>query len=413
MVPVVAAAGVAMALAPASGAVTFEVLGQTGGALGFTPRGGVVMDAAGNLWGTSANGGAGNAGVIWRLNAGGGLEAVHSFSGADGRTPLGQLSFDKSGRLFGVTAVGGAFNTGTIWSIDTASGAFTSHASFSAGVTGFSPQSGMIHDGAGTFYGVTFGGVGATQPRGGVYRFSVDGGLQQIAAFTTAGAGPRNPIGTLALVDGRLVGTSSAGGPGEAGTVFALNSDGSGLAILSSLPSSVTGRNQGVTQGPDGALYGLLEGQLYRVDPTGPTVLATFEGATSTASEMIVDAAGNLFGTIRTGGAFGQGYVFRFSPGDTALTVLHSFQGFSNQGPEGRLFADASGNLYGASSGAVGVHPGVIWRLSGTGFVPFGGGQGAGAVPEPGSWALMIGGFGLVGAAARRRRQGQPRLSAA
>ena len=111
---------------------------------------------------------------------------------------------------------------------------------------------------------------------------------------------------------------------------------------------------------------------------------------------LIIDAAGNLFGTTTSGGDNAVGTVFRLDSGGI-LTTLASFDGVNGRNPYAGLVADAAGNLFGTTASGGTNNRGTIFRISDTGFV-------AATVPEPSTWAMMIGGFGLVGASARRRR---------
>ena len=91
--------------------------------------------------------------------------------------------------------------------------------------------------------------------------------------------------------------------------------------------------------------------------------------------------------------------MFKLSTSGT-LTTLASFNGANGAYSYAGLIADAAGNLYGTTSEGGNSGYGTVFKLSDTGFV-----VSVGGVPEPASWAMMIAGFGLVGAAARRRRQ--------
>src|SRR5208337_1666736 len=95
----------------------------TGGSDGCSPMAGLVRDSAGNLYGTTAGGGAGTCasgyGVVFELSATGTETVLYTFTGgADGGTPEGTLFRDRSGNLYGTTWQGGTANAGTVFDID-------------------------------------------------------------------------------------------------------------------------------------------------------------------------------------------------------------------------------------------------------------------------------------------------------
>lgn len=92
------------------------------GSAGFSPYAGVVIDNAGNLYGTTDSGGSGcGCGVIYRLapsaNNKWRYTVLHSFAGADGAIPAGNLVLDKKGNLYGGTVLGGIYGGGVIFEL--------------------------------------------------------------------------------------------------------------------------------------------------------------------------------------------------------------------------------------------------------------------------------------------------------
>lgn len=125
---------------------------------GNAPTGGLIRDAAGNLYGTTSFGGVGNIGVVFRVSALGKETVLHSFAGnPDGALPNGNLIRDAQGNLYGTSNAGGAYNSGTIFKID-ASGNETVLYNFTGGTDGGWPIAGLLSDGQGSLYGTTFGG---------------------------------------------------------------------------------------------------------------------------------------------------------------------------------------------------------------------------------------------------------------
>lgn len=84
---------------------------------------------------------------------------------------------------------------------------------------------------------------------------------------------------------------------------------------------------------------------------------------------MLIDAAGNLYGTTAAGGSGGAGTVFRLSADHRTMTILHSFSGSDGSTPVGGLVADLAGNLYGTTSTGGSGGDGTVFELSGTDFV--------------------------------------------
>jgi uncharacterized repeat protein (TIGR03803 family) len=134
----------------------------TGGADGGTPYGGVIRDAAGNLYGTASAGGSNNAGVVYKVNPAGVETVLYSFrGGADGANPQSVLTADGQGNLYGTTVQGGTTSSGTgagvVFKIDSSAHETVLY-SFTGGSDGGSPYAGVIRDAAGNLYGTTSAG---------------------------------------------------------------------------------------------------------------------------------------------------------------------------------------------------------------------------------------------------------------
>lgn len=123
---------------------------------GANPIGGLVQAADGDFYGTTAFGGAGGYGTVFRMTPLGSLTTVHSFDGGDGANPSAELMQATDGNLYGTTAVGGAYNEGTIFAI-TPQGSLTTLHSFD-GIGGASPYGGLVQDTDGSLYGTTYSG---------------------------------------------------------------------------------------------------------------------------------------------------------------------------------------------------------------------------------------------------------------
>ena len=149
----------------------------TGGADGGNPDGGVIMDSAGNLYGTTAAGGAHNFGVVFKLAPDGTETVLHSFAGgSDGYYSTAGLIMDAAGNLYGNTQVGGTYNAGVVFKV-TPAGKETVLYTFTGGSDGDAPYNApLIMDAAGNLYGTTLtGGLSGCvfdQGCGGVFKIT-------------------------------------------------------------------------------------------------------------------------------------------------------------------------------------------------------------------------------------------------
>jgi len=135
---------------------------NTNGKDGYYPYAGLILDAAGNLYGTTYAGGADDYGTVFELTAGGWAEKLlHSFSdqGTDGYNPYAGLVLDAGGNLYGTTLNGGAHNSGTVFELTPIAGEHWTekvlHHFAHDGRDGVNPYAGLIFDGAGNLYGTT------------------------------------------------------------------------------------------------------------------------------------------------------------------------------------------------------------------------------------------------------------------
>ena len=316
---------------------------------GSLPYSGLIEDAAGNFYGTTADGGAHNFGTVYRLSpngSGGFTEAIlYSFKGGstDGAAPHASLFRDSAGNLYGTTVAGGivasacsqGFSSfvgcGIVFKLSpttTAQWTETVLHRFS-GTDGGNSFTGLIRDAAGNFYGATLDG--GSKGLGVVFKLSLTStGWKEAVLhnFTggTDGAVPFIQCATLAMdTFGNLYGSTYKGGAANAGTVFKL-----------SPPTTTTGT--------------WTEKLLY-----------TFQGG-SDGSEpftgVILDKGGNVYGTTSFGGTGGNngGIVFELTAANGyAKSVLHNFNRFSDPAedfPNGLTF-DASGNLWGMTEYAL------------------------------------------------------------
>jgi hypothetical protein len=348
---------------------------QGGTTDGSSPAGGVVFDAAGNLYGATDQGGGecppAQCGIVFQLsppakNGDPWTETVlHVFKGnasGDGNTPVGSVIIDSSGNLFGTTGYGGTGNCvllgekvgcGTVYELSPPAqkgGAWTETIlySFPTAKQGYLPNGNLVFDKAGNLYGATMfgGGYGTTcnafyQYCGAVFELSPPrkkGGkwTERVLHGFNAGTDGANPNGGLVFDSkGVIYGTTYTGGYKDLGTAFSL------------IPPARKG----------GKWTEAVLHRFYREtgDGAGPTAGLTF------------DAQGCLYGTTKFGGGGNDadGTVFRLSPGsDGSWTerVLHTF-GTDGYQPQSGLLIDAKGNIYGTASGGGTSRGGTFFRL--------------------------------------------------
>jgi uncharacterized repeat protein (TIGR03803 family) len=330
---------------------------------GASPSGGLISDAEGNLYGTTAFGGANGYGSVFELSPGTGgkwkEKLLWSFNnnGTDGFEPVAGLVFDTNGNLYGTTETGGNGEYtagGTVFELSPGAGGVWKEKilyNFGSNSTdGFSPEAALIIDDKGNLYGTTSeGGAGTGVYPGTVFELSPG----------TAGKWTRK---TLWNFNG---GAKDGRGP-QGSLIFDAKGNLYGTAAYGMVSASTT-----TDTGP---------GMVFELSPGTGTlwtekILRTF-GQTLTdsanpASNLIFDSNGNLYGTTLLGGGIDQsGSVFELSPGtggEWTEKLLYGFSGEPSDGasPGGGLIFDNQGNLYGTTSaGGVNSNNGTVFELS-------------------------------------------------
>lgn len=200
----------------------------------------VIRDAAGNLYGTTSAGGANTWGTVFKLNTSGKETILYNFTPRDGgAVPLSGLIMDSAGNLYGTTLNGGtgpcssfAPGCGTVFKCDT-SGKETVLYSFQGVPDAEFPYGDLIQDAEGNFYGTT--GYGGTSNQGTVFKLDVTGKETVLYSFTSVPDGANPHAGLIHDQAGNLYGTTLTGGTGQCdseplgtgcGTVFKLDTTG-------------------------------------------------------------------------------------------------------------------------------------------------------------------------------------------
>jgi uncharacterized repeat protein (TIGR03803 family) len=382
-------------LAPAGSAQTYQILFNfSGGMVGATP-GGLTIDAAGRLYGTTFGGGGGG-GTAFRLSRNGSgwvLTTLYSFNGTSHGSAPGILVFGPDGNLYGATSEGGgACNCGLVFRLRPPPHVCnrtlcpweeTVLYEFQGGSDGANPSgSPLVFDRAGNLYGTTV--YGGEADSGTVYELSPSAGewTETLVHIFGDGLDGSHPASSLTLDDaGDLYGTTENGGSFGIGTVYELSPTASGWteSILSSF-QGVGIPVAGVVFDPAGNLYGgtlLSPGNAYELSPSSGgwsyTSLYQFNGGEDyggVSGNLLRDASGNLYGPVMTGGTLGQGSIFELSPGSGGWTYenLHNFgQGRDGTGPQGSLVRDVNGNMYGSAAYGGQYGYGIIFEISSSG----------------------------------------------
>jgi uncharacterized repeat protein (TIGR03803 family) len=369
---------------------------------GAGPSAGLVFDGTGNIYGTTTWGGATSGGTVFKLapnSDGSWTESVlYSFCSltncADGSNTSAGLILDASGNLYGTTYEGGSANCstgcGTIFKLaPNSDGSWTesvlySFCSLRNCADGWYPLAGLTFDTTGNLYGTTYWGGSCFNYCGVVFKLAPnsDGSwtesvLYSFCSLTNCADGQSPSAGLTFDTTGNLYGTTGNGGASDDGVVFKLapNSDGSWtesvLHSFCSLTNCADGRgpSAGLTFDTTGNLYGTTYwggacsalsigcGVVFKLKPNSDgswreSVLHFFRGhpAGEPAARVIFDAAGNLFGT--TVDFDNKGAVFKLVPksgGGWTYDVVHVFRGTPAAFPEAGLALDKAGNLYGTT----------------------------------------------------------------
>jgi len=389
--------------AQAGAAWKYTVLHTFHGRDGSTLTSGVAVDASGNVFGTSQEGGKtgynGGDGTVFELYPPGvgstrwGM-SLHRFNSRDGSTPIGGVTLDRAGNLYGTTVYGGKFGGGNVFTL-AQSGVRTKH--WDASVIHTWPSlcwstGEMIFDASGDLYGACAVG-------GDIFRLTPPSGEKSFWHSTTLqNFGSSEPNGNLVLDgSGNLYGTVALDGSYGDGTVVELSPPAAGKKQWSNtVLFNFNGLNgerpeAGLISDPAGNLYGTTffggssgaldegNGVVFELSPPvsgqtawTETVLHEFGGhdGAHTYGGVVRDASGNLYGNTNIGGTDNEGTIFELTPPSGSSTqwkriVLHEFHGNDGEQPMAGLTMDDAGNLYGTTyTGGENEGQGTVFRLT-------------------------------------------------
>ena len=312
----------------------------TGGSDGGGPQSRLTSDGAGNFYGTTFEGGVGNFGVgygtVFELSpngSGGWNETVlYSFKGGeDGANPSSPVIFDSAGNLYGTTGSGGIKGNGVVFELSRAGKKWKEAVLHKfIGTDGANPAGGLIMDAAANLYGTTQNG----------------------------------PAGTAIVFE-----LSRSGGTWTEQVIYTIDQP-----LLVGLPN-------GLTMDAARNIFGSTLFTVFELSPDGlgawnPIVLHTFTGGLKDGAyargTLVLDQAGNLYGTAAYGGAYGQqiggyGTVYKLSHGRKGWTekILYFFKGGPNDGygPAAGIVFDQAGNIYGTTANGGEFNLGTVFEL--------------------------------------------------
>jgi uncharacterized repeat protein (TIGR03803 family) len=376
---------------------------------------GLVFDSAGNLYGTTAFGGRtqcfAGCGTVFKLtptsDGGWSYGVIYSFHGGrDGQGP-GPLAVDSKGNLYGTTAGGGSNacsgGCGTVFELTpSSSGKWTEKVLYRFdGSNGKQPEAGVTLDSAGNLYGTTsVGGSGCWSGCGVAFELALSGSQwnETVLYRFKGGSDGAYPVAPLIFdVQGNLYSTTASGGVGSCGgtacgVVFELipSSGRWTESVLYSFKGGEDGGSPiaGLTFDSLGNLYGTTDGggsqicqggcgTIFELTPSAgewtKTMLHRFQGGKDGANpyvgSLVFDPAGNLYGTTLFGGrsTCNCGTAFKLtlrSDGKWSESLLYAFDGKHGSTPFAGLILDATGNLYGTTSGGGSDGFGVVFEIT-------------------------------------------------
>lgn len=380
-----------MLVANSSALTREKILYQfAGGNGGDNPEYGLVFDSQGNAYGTTYYGGTYGWGTIFRLEKskhGWIQHLLYSFQGnSDGSYPLGNLLIDAAGNLYGTTRSGGtgtcqgySYCGGTVFELTRSNGNWKHAILYNfcslGGCSDGEAPSGLTFDNAGNIYGTTAGGgEGCEEGCGTVYKLSLSNGSWKetvLHAFDDDGDGYYPASGVTIDKSGNLYGTTSSGAGYGYGMVYVLNHAKHGWkeTMLYAFDGSTNNKdpNGNLTLDSAGNIFGVTTGgsegceyqcgMIYRLSRSRgqwvETSVFTFDGSNGASPNggLILNNAGKFYGSTIVGGAYDFGELFELQPGKTwTIKLLYSFTGDGDDAsPNPGVTVGPDGGLYGTT----------------------------------------------------------------
>lgn len=298
----------------------------------------------------------------------------------DAVSAWGKVTLASDGFLYGCATKFGPGGAGSIFRVRTNGADFALLHSFNWNVTGAEPTGGAIEGQDGAIYGTTFRGGEADA--GTIFRIAKDGSDFRVLHHFKATGDCRYPQSELLQArDGRIYGTTTAGGGHGLGGVFRIKLDGTGYEITTDFfhgqPDDPQRPVGGLMQIPDGSIFGTTKlggarnhGTVFRLDAAGK--LVSFwsinfgaNGIMQPEGALVHASDGMLYGTCTAGGPSTAGGVFRLALDGSAFTVVHAFELTTDaRQPSAGLVEAADGSLLGTSIAGGKFDKGTVFRLA-------------------------------------------------
>jgi uncharacterized repeat protein (TIGR03803 family) len=359
---------------------TFQVL-TTLGLVASNPYGGVIQATDGKLYGTTKYGGLSNQGTVFRENVDGtGFTTLHLFVfSTDGNSPLTSLIQGIDGNLYGTASANGVGGWGSLFRMHLDGTGFTILHDFVKAVDGGTPNTTLIQATDGNLYGTCY--TGGVNNNGTIYKIAPDGsGFAVVRQLTLATDGDR-PNGVIQASDGRLYSTTYSGTTLGGGGLISVHLDGTGFAVIRSFTAATDGAysDTPLIQGSDGRLYGATSylgptgylgvGTIFGInlDGSGFAVLETGNsntGGSSPLGALTQASDGMLYGTLYGSGPVDPSVVFRMNTDGTGYTVLRTLVAATDgTNPSGKITQGSDGTLYGTTENGGSASCGTIFEL--------------------------------------------------
>jgi uncharacterized repeat protein (TIGR03803 family) len=347
----------------------------SGGSDGGQPLGGLVL-SGNTLYGTASEGGTSGRGTVFKVNRDGtGFATLHIFTGTgDGSAPFAGLIL-LGNTLYGTANSGGGSTSGTVFAVNTNGTGFRILHSFVSPAGGANPQAGLVLSGK-TLYGTTHSGGISTN--GTVFKVNTNGtGFTRLYSFILSDA--YFPVAGLVLSSNTLYGTTYDGGGPEGGTVFKVSTGGTGFGYLHAFTggSDEAGPAAGLILSGN-TLYGTVDGgrgsrvgsfgTVFKVntDGTGFATLHSFTGGSGGAwpEAGLILSGSIMYGATSGGGNSGNGTVFKANTDGASFTNLYSFNGGDDgANPQAGLIL-SSNTLYGTTRRGGSAGEGTVFSLT-------------------------------------------------
>jgi uncharacterized repeat protein (TIGR03803 family) len=348
----------------------------------------LITGTDGNFYGTTPTT-ADGFGSVFKITPTGTLTTLYSLNvqnPADGCTPEG-LTEGADGNFYGTTYTCGTYGVGNVFVVSPGGTETVLHAFGSSSTDGVNPKSSLIQNANGSFYGTTT--AGGTYDFGTVFMLTTAGVETVLYSFGANSADGSYPGRLVLGPEGNLYGITTNGGAYGKGTVFTVTPTGVESVLYSFGASTTDGAspNSLLLGFVDGNFYGTTysggaygDGSVFKITPAGvETILYSFGASTSdgqSPSDLLQASDGNLYGTTYFGGNFGGGTLFKLTPTGTMTMLYASFGSFTTG-------SSCAGGAFNPSNGA---SPIGITLSSDSVFYGFTtGGQCSGTIPLNGA----------------------------